>query len=93
MGKLTNAELERLAILSEELAEVSQLIGKIIRHGYESYHPDDPDTTNRQLLEVEIGHVNLACALMVDAKDIDPKEIVKSSEYKGISIKKWLHFQ
>lgn len=38
---LTPAEAERLAMLSEECGEVIQIIGKILRHGYDSYHPDD----------------------------------------------------
>lgn len=47
---LTNAELERLAILMEECAEVQHIIGKIIRHGYESFNPfDDNKTPNRKL--------------------------------------------
>lgn len=31
---LSNAELERLALLLEELGEAQQVIGKILRHGY-----------------------------------------------------------
>jgi hypothetical protein len=49
-NRLTPAEAERLALLLEELGEAQQIIGKILRHGYESYHPDDPETTNRTLL-------------------------------------------
>lgn len=37
---LSPAETERLALLSEEMGEVQQAIGKILRHGYESIHPD-----------------------------------------------------
>jgi len=38
-NNLNPAELERLAILAEEAAEVVQIANKIIRHGYASYHP------------------------------------------------------
>lgn len=38
-NNLTPAEAERLAYLSEECAEVIQIIGKILRHGYESRDP------------------------------------------------------
>lgn len=38
-NNLTAAEQERLAILAEEMGEALQIIGKIIRHGYESYNP------------------------------------------------------
>ena len=38
-NKLTAAQTERLAILSEELGEAQQAIGKIMRHGYDSCNP------------------------------------------------------
>ena len=53
-NQLTPAEAERLAMLAEECGEVIQVIGKILRHGYDSYHPNDPATTNRQLLGREL---------------------------------------
>lgn len=40
-NKLTPAEAERLAMLAEECGEVIQVVGKILRHGFESYHPND----------------------------------------------------
>lgn len=56
-NQLTPAEAERLAMLAEECAEVIQIVGKILRHGYDSYHPDDPSVTNRDLLAKEITDV------------------------------------
>lgn len=53
-NKLTPAEAERLAMLAEEAAEVIQIVGKILRHGFESYHPDNPGNTNRDLLADEV---------------------------------------
>ena len=53
-NKLTPAEAERLAMLAEECGEVIQVIGKILRHGYESHHPADPSVTNRALLGREL---------------------------------------
>jgi hypothetical protein len=38
-NELTPAEAERLAYLTEEMAEAIQIIGKILRHGYESRDP------------------------------------------------------
>lgn len=38
-NQLSPAELERLAYLAEEMCEAGQIIGKIIRHGYESRDP------------------------------------------------------
>lgn len=57
-NNLTPAEAERLAMLAEECAEVIQIIGKIQRHGYDSYHPNDPRTTNRDLLAKELADVD-----------------------------------
>ena len=53
-NKLTPAEAERLAMLAEECGEVIQVIGKILRHGYDSFHPADPSVTNRDLLGREL---------------------------------------
>lgn len=50
-----NEELN-LQILSEECAEVTQLVSKSYRFGLGSCPPDG-ELTNRQLLEQEIGHV------------------------------------
>lgn len=70
---LTPGEAERLAMLAEECAEVIQVIGKILRHGYESYHPDEPSITNRHLLEKEITDFRSVMFLMLQAKDVpDP---------------------
>ena len=54
---LTQAEAERLAMLAEECSEVIQAVCKILRHGYNNYHPDRPDKTNRQELEKELQDV------------------------------------
>lgn len=53
-NKLSPAQAERLAMLAEECGEVIQVIGKILRHGYDSYHPADPTVTNRVLLGREL---------------------------------------
>lgn len=53
-NNLTPAEAERLAMMAEECAEVIQIIGKILCHGYDSYHPERPALTNRMLLVNEL---------------------------------------
>jgi hypothetical protein len=57
VNQLTAAEAERLAMLAEECAEVIQVIGKILRHGYDSYHPDNSTVSNRDLLAKEATQV------------------------------------
>lgn len=73
-NNLTPAEAERLAMLAEECGEVIQVVGKILRHGYESYHPNDlfnghpkPGAeNNRDLLANEVCDL-LAVVQMMDA--------------------------
>lgn len=91
-NRLTPAEAERLAILSEELGEVQQIIGKILRHGYESMHPDG-GPTNRQLLELELGHVEHAIFRLHEAGDTDPLEVLRAVEMKAERIGRYLHHQ
>lgn len=69
-NQLTSAQAERLAMLAEECAEVIQVIGKIQRHGYNSYHPDDNANTNRDLLQGEFGDVLAVMEMMLRANDI-----------------------
>ena len=91
---MTPAQLERLAILAEECAEVQQIAMKIIRHGYESHNPFDEATRpNRDLLEKELGHIEYISRLMMDERDIRRANIARSSGEKEDSIKPYLHHQ
>ena len=67
---LAPAEAERLAMLAEEAAEVIQAVGKILRHGYTSYHPDEPDLDNRTLLMNELADFNSVQLLMEGSGDV-----------------------
>ncbi|MHB9074629.1 MAG: hypothetical protein ACYC6G_14020 [Desulfobaccales bacterium] len=85
-------EAERLAILLGEMAEASHIIGKILQHGYESYHPKDPKTTNRMLLEDELGHVLFGMRLLAKT-DIAWGLLERSCREKTLSIIPYLHHQ
>lgn len=61
---LTPAEAERLAMLAEECAETIAIVGKILRHGFDSYHPDTPSITNRDMLANEIADVDAVVKAM-----------------------------
>ena len=63
-NKITPAEAERLAMLAEECGEVIQIVGKILRHGYDSYHPVNPRVSNRDLLAKELRDVNAVLMAM-----------------------------
>lgn len=94
INKLTNAQLERLAYLSEELGETIQAVGKIIRHGYDHQHPDfESEETNRDDLEKELGHVTLAMFMLVNSGDLCYEKIEMSTKIKKELIKKYLYYQ
>lgn len=89
-NQLTPAEAERLALLAEECAEVIQVVGKILRHGYESRHPDG-GPSNRALLETELGHIGSAQHMMTQADDVNSESIDASLRAKLRRVYSFLH--
>lgn len=89
MENLTAAELERLAVLSEECGEVVQAIGKILRHGWESTY--DNGRTNREQLEIEIADVAILFDLLLEMGDIDIQHLESAALAKRLRINKYLH--
>jgi NTP pyrophosphatase (non-canonical NTP hydrolase) len=92
-NQLNAAELERLSILVEELGESVKAVGKILRHGYESYNPLDPVQTNRRDLEMELGDVHAASSMMYTAKDISQSRVKKYCRRKLTKPNRNLHHQ
>jgi len=97
---LSKAQIERLAILVEELGEAQQAVGKILRHGYDSYNPllepdsdGNPVTCNREDLEKELGDVYYAILMLRESKDVSWINILQRSEEKAEKIKPYLHHQ
>ena len=96
-NNLTPAEAERLSMLAEEAGEVIQIIGKILRHGYESYHPANPEITNRELLAKEFGDFSSVADNMVEMDDIPQSMVSKyfwndTGSTWGHKVK-WTHHQ
>ena len=89
-NKLTDDELERLALLSEELGECIQAIGKIMRHGYESTHPDG-GLTNREILEIECGDVGNALHLLCENGDLSMGAMERRAFDKRTDVIKYMH--
>ena len=84
-NNLTPEEAERLAMLAEECGEVIQVIGKILRHGYESHHPDTPNVSNRQLLNNELRDIATIQRVMErrgDIKDFSVNDLVDNWDRK-----------
>lgn len=91
---LSPAEVERLALLAEEMGEAVQVVGKVLRHGYESHNPNDPArTTNRQLLMHELGDVRHSVERMCDADDVSKQIIGVRAHMKGKRVRQYLHHQ
>ena len=91
-NNLSPAQAERLALLMEECAEVQQVVGKILRHGLLSHHPDG-GPTNRALLERELGDLMCAVDMMVAAGEIERHVIEEYCENKRERVKQYLHHQ
>jgi NTP pyrophosphatase (non-canonical NTP hydrolase) len=91
-SRLSPAEIERLALLAEEMGEAIQVIGKILRHGYESCHPNG-GPRNRELLEKELGDVRAAMMIMVKANDLCLDAIWAHEENKEKNVQRYLHHQ
>lgn len=86
---IKDALLERLVILSEELGEAVQAVGKAARHGLDSKWKASP--TNRQTLARELGQVTALAMLMVDAGDIDQGELERGELDKYQDVIPFLH--
>src|SRR4051812_10611568 len=91
-NRLTPAEAERRALLAEEMGEAVQSIVKILRHGYESTHPDG-GPTNRQSLEKELGDVHHAMTRLYFADDVDAASVSSHADAKAAKVGKYLHHQ
>ena len=94
INELTPSQTELLALMLEEMGEAQQIIGKVLRHGYRSYNPNDPDKEpNQVLLAKELGHVFAAIQMLVSKQDISGFVLELSREEKHKSVKKWMHHQ
>lgn len=89
---ISPAQAERLHKLTEECGELISIINKTLRHGMESYHPDDEyRTPNRNLIENEIGDVLIAVGLMIQCNDVDVSRIEVAADRGKEAAKIWMH--
>lgn len=87
---LRPAQAERLALLVEEMGESLQAIGKVLRHGLDSRHPDG-GPTNRKLLEKELGHVQHAVDRLCHIEDLSRLVIDKQAALRAERAEQYLH--
>lgn len=91
-NQLTPAELEVLAVLSEECAEAQQEIGKILRHGLDSKNPFDPKSvTNLEKLRIELGDILAALELLERVGLVSRSELETLKERKLKKLPRFLH--
>lgn len=91
---LTAAQIERLAVLVEEHAEVIMAAAKTLRHGYDSYNPDKRHAgNNKSMLETEIGHAHAAAIMMIDHWDISGAAVRSGRREKEGRPSQYLHHQ
>lgn len=87
---MTPAEIERLALLAEEMGEALQMIGKTLRHGKESCHPDGGES-NIENLQKELGDVQFSIQLMQENDDISFATINHYANEKRKRVSQYLH--
>lgn len=94
---------KNLEIMAEELAEVGEVLAdiaatcaraaiiksKIIRFGIEDCHPERPGITNRQRLELEIGHLNAMVRILVQNGTITQAGIDAGEANKMAKLQHW----
>ena len=96
-NRLSPAEAERLAMLAEECGEVVQVVGKILRHGYDSYHPDQqgmpPEAryTNRQALGHELTDLLAVAASL--CRDKVPEGSLHDQDLAWLKKLRYAHHQ
>ena len=87
---MTDPERERLALLMEEMGEALHMIGKTLRHGFESTHPDG-GPTNRASLCKELSHVAWAIDFCLECGDVAENLFDYHKAAKAFNVQKYLH--
>lgn len=92
--KMVPAEEELLALLLEELGEVVHVVGKVLRHGFNSANPEaSQPVMNRQMLISELGDVMAAQLMLVQAGLVGQDDVVAAAADKLRRVQKWLHHE
>jgi NTP pyrophosphatase (non-canonical NTP hydrolase) len=92
-NNLTNKQAELLDLLSEELGEAIQAIGKIKRYGYNSISPTT-GLSNIVSLEKELGDILAAINLLTEYSEstrLNWDLILHNKRNKLKTVGKWLH--
>ena len=85
---MRKVEKELLSITQEECAEVTQVISKIFRFGWDSSHPN-LSQNNKERLEEELGDLICMIGLLIDKKIVSETNLEKAAEAKLKKLKTW----
>lgn len=92
MINLSDPERELIVCLMEEAGEVVQACSKILRHGPESYHPNDlSQATNIMLLEKELGDILNIIHRLSELGTVSKQWIQCYNGLKQSKLDKYLH--
>lgn len=89
-NEMTPAQIERLALIAEEMGECQQAIGKLLRHGRVGTYKGSI-YYNVEELERECGHVVYAIRLACYNGDLDKRRCNEAANAKGECIDDVLH--
>lgn len=89
-NRLSPAQAEALALLSEECGELQQIIGKILRHGLWSEHPNTR-VPNQHSLTHEVGDVLASLRIAEVQRLIDWAGVITARDHKLLKVRRYLH--
>ena len=90
---MTPEEVERLACLLEECGEAIHMAGKVLRHGYDSSHPDYANVPNRNNLSSEVGNIKACIMVLESAGDLRDDWVKDGLNTKLANLQRFLHHQ
>lgn len=88
---LTAVEHEMISCASEEAAEIGMIIGKALRHGIDSCHPEPGSKPNRFEIAREIGQLIAVMQIMCDVGVVHMNDVEAGRLEKWDKIGKYLH--
>jgi len=91
VNELSESETERLAVTLEECGEAIHMIGKTLRHGFYSTHPDYGGITNRENLTKELGDVQAAIEILIAAGDVVQGDVHMAKVSKLERLQQFFH--
>jgi NTP pyrophosphatase (non-canonical NTP hydrolase) len=90
MNGLTDAQEERLTLITEECAEVIQAVSKIKRFGFNSNY--NGGITNLESLQHELGDLQLILKVMIERGDVNKEAIEQRTIDKRTKINQYLRY-